>query len=186
MGEKPDAAIPGSGLSFFTNPHYKIRSMQKNALYLFCIAILLASCFKDKNDCALRNITVPSSEQLALADYLSNQGISATRHASGFYYQILQMGTGASPSICSSVKVGFIGRLTNGAEAESDDDLVLNLKLMLEGWRIALPMIKAGGKIKIWLPPSLAYGADGKKVGNTQVVPPHSMVYYDINLYEVQ
>lgn len=160
--------------------------MQKIALCLFCVALLLANCFKDKNDCEPRDIVAPASEQQALADYLTARNISATKHPSGLYYQIVQEGTGINPGICASIKVGFTGRLSNGAEVERDDYMVLNLKLMLEGWRIALPLIKSGGKIKIWLPPSLAYGQDGKKVGSTEVVPPNSIMIYDITLYEVQ
>lgn len=159
--------------------------MRKIALCLFCAALLLANCFKDKNDCVPRDITAPATEQKALADYLVANGINATKHSSGIYYQIIQEGTGVNPAICSSIKVGFTGKLTTGTEVERDDHMVLNLKLMLEGWRIALPLIKAGGKIKIWLPPSLAYGRDGKKVGNTEVVPPNSIMVYDITLYEV-
>lgn len=159
--------------------------MSKIALCLFCVALLLTNCFKDKNDCAPRDITASAAEQQALADYLNTHGISAHKHASGLYYQIIQEGSGVSPSICSSIKVGFSGKLTNGTEAERNDNTVLNLKLMLEGWRITLPLIKTGGKIKIWLPPSLAYGSEGKKVGSTQVVPPNAILFYDITLYEV-
>jgi FKBP-type peptidyl-prolyl cis-trans isomerase FkpA len=159
--------------------------MRKIALCLFCVALLLANCFKDKNDCVARDITAPSTEQMAVADYLTSRGISATKHSSGLYYQIILDGTGISPAICSSIKVGFNGKLTNGTEVERDDNTVLSLKLMLEGWRIALPMVKVGGKIKIWLPPSLAYGKDGKKVGSTEVVPPNSIMIYEISLYEV-
>ncbi|MBO9566313.1 MAG: FKBP-type peptidyl-prolyl cis-trans isomerase [Niastella sp.] len=159
--------------------------MRKIALCLFCAALLLANCFKDKNDCVPRDLVAPSSEQLTLTDYITSRGINATRHTSGLYYQIIQEGTGNNPSICSSIKVGFNGKLVNGAEVERDDNTVLNLKLMLEGWRITLPLIKAGGKIRIWLPPTLAYGWEGKKVGNTEVVPPNSILIYDISLYEV-
>lgn len=159
--------------------------MRKIALCLFCVALLLANCFKDKNDCVPRDIVAPSTEQQALTDYITSHSINATRHASGLYYQIIQGGSGNHPAICSSIKVGFTGRLVSGAEVERDDQTVLNLKLMLEGWRITLPLIRPGGKIKIWLPPSLAYGWEGKKVGTTEVVPPNSIMIYDITLYEV-
>ncbi|NII26799.1 hypothetical protein HB364_17045 [Pseudoflavitalea sp. X16] len=159
--------------------------MRKIALCLSFVALLLANCFKDKNDCEARDITAPSNEKQALADYISSNGIQANQHKSGLYYQIIQGGSGMSPAICSSIKVGFTGKLTNGTQVEQDDHTVLNLKLMLEGWRIALPLIKAGGRIKIFLPPSLAYGWEGKKVGSTEVVPPNSIMIYDITLYEV-
>ena len=184
-GEKAKAAMLLILLSFNQTFNCKQLFMRKIALCLSLVALLLANCFKDKNDCVPRNIVAPSTEQQTLADYITSRGISATKHASGLYYQVLQEGTGNSPAICSSIKVGFNGKLISGAEVERDDQTVLNLKLMLEGWRIALPLIKTGGRIKIWLPPSLGYGWDGKKVGSTEVVPPNSILIYDITLYEV-
>ena len=159
--------------------------MRKTALCLLCIALLLANCFKEKNDCVARDIVAPAAEQQVLADYITANNINATKHSSGLYYQVIQGGSGINPAICSSIKVGFTGKLTNGTEVEKDDYMVLNLKLMLEGWRITLPLIQANGKIKIWLPPTLAYGAQGKKVGTTEVIPPNSILIYDITLYEV-
>lgn len=159
--------------------------MRKIALCLSCVALLLANCFKDKNDCVPRDIVASSSEQAMLTDYITSRNIDATKHSSGLYYQVIKEGAGNSPSICSSIKVGFTGKLVSGAEVERDDNTVLNLKLMLEGWRITLPLIKPTGKIRIWLPPSLAYGGEGKKVGNTELVPPNAIMIYDITLYEV-
>ena len=159
--------------------------MRITVLCLICAAFLLSNCFKDKNDCVSRDIVAPATEQKAVADYLVANGISATHHSSGLYFQIIQPGGGISPAICSSIKVGYTGKLLDGSIVERDENMVLNLKLMLEGWRIALPMIKAGGKIKIWLPPSLAYGHDGKSVGSTLVVPSNAILYYEISLYEV-
>ncbi len=82
--------------------------MRKIALCLFCVAFLLisANCFKDKNDCVARDITAPATEQKALADYLVANGINATKHSSGVYYQIILEGSGINPAICSSIKVG--------------------------------------------------------------------------------
>lgn len=160
--------------------------MRKIALCLSLVILLLTNCFKDKNDdCLPRDIVAPATEQKALADYLVANGINATHHASGLYYQVIQPGTGLTPAICSSIKVGYTGKLVDGTVVERDDNMVLNLKLMLEGWRIAVPLIRAGGKIRIWLPPALAYGRDGKSVNNTVLVPPNSILIYDITLYEV-
>ena len=68
---------------------------------------------------------------------------------------------------------------------EENDRVVLNLKLMLEAWRIGIPMLKAGGRIKLYVPATLAYGGEGKKEGTTVLVPPNSIMIYDITLYEV-
>jgi FKBP-type peptidyl-prolyl cis-trans isomerase FkpA len=159
--------------------------MRKIALCTCCVAILLANCFKEKNDCEPRNMVAPAGEQATLADYITSHNITAEKHGSGLYYQVIQGGVGLTPSICSSIKVSFSGKLANGTEAEKNDQVVLNLKLMLEAWRIGIPLIKAGGRIKLYVPPSLAYGSEGKKDGSTVVVPPNSIMIYDITLVEV-
>ena len=161
--------------------------MRKIALCACCVAILLANsnCFKEKNDCEPRNMVAPAGEQSTLADYITSHSITAEKHSSGLYYQIIQSGIGLTPSICSSIKVNYSGTLTNGTEVEKNSQVVLNLKLMLEAWRIGIPLIKAGGRIKLYVPPSLAYGSEGKKDGSTVVVPPNSIMIYDISLVEV-
>lgn len=160
--------------------------MRKIALCLSLLAVFLTNCFKDKNDdCVPRDIVASATEQKVVLDYLVANGITAVRHSSGLYYQVLQPGSGMAPAICSSIKVGYTGKLLDGTLVERDENMVLNLKLMLEGWRIALPLIQAGGKIRIWLPSTLAYGREGKTVNNTQVVPPNAVLYYEISLYEV-
>jgi FKBP-type peptidyl-prolyl cis-trans isomerase FkpA len=159
--------------------------MRKIALCTCCVAILLANCFKEKNDCESRNIIASAQEQAAVADYLSSHGITADKHSSGLYYQIIQAGNGLNPSICSSIKVSFTGKLTNGTQVEENDRVVLNLKLMLEAWRIGIPLLKAGGRIKLYVPATLAYGSEGKKEGTAVLVPPNSVMIYDITLFEV-
>lgn len=160
--------------------------MRKIALCLALLAVLFTNCFKDKNDdCVPRDIVASSAEQKMVLDYLVANGINAIHHASGLYYQIAQPGVGLAPAICSSIKVGYTGKLLDGTVVERDDNMVLNLKLMLEGWRIALPLIQSGGKIRIWLPPTLAYGREGKTVNNNQIVPPNAVLYYEITLKEV-
>lgn len=159
--------------------------MQKTAFCALIVALLLANCFKKTDDCSSRNIVAPAAEQAMVTDYLTAHSITAAKHESGLYYEVINEGSGAYPAICSSVKVGFVGKLVDGTVAEQDAQMVLNLKLMLEAWRISLPLIKAGGNIRIYVPPTLGYGADGKKVDSTVIVPPHSMLIYDITLYEV-
>ena len=159
--------------------------MRKIALCACLAAILLANCFKEKNDCDPRNIVASSFEQTMVTDYLSSRGITAEKHSSGLYYQIVSAGNTINPSICSSIKVSFTGKLANGTQVEENNQVVLNLKLMLEAWRIGVPMLKAGGHIKLYAPPSLAYGSEGKKEGSTVLVPPNAIMIYDIYLLEV-
>lgn len=161
--------------------------MLRPLLYLLIVTLLIA-CFKKENDCAPKNITAPASEVQAVRDYLTANSITAEAHSSGLYYQIISPGNGTPPPICSSIRVKFSGRLVNGTEFESSNDVVLNLKLMLESWRICLPMIKPMGRIRFFVPPSLGYGSEGKKdkVSGAILVAPHTpVIIYEVTLFEV-
>lgn len=159
--------------------------MRKIVGCLLGVLLLLSSCFKKDDDCSPRNTVAPPAEVTAVAQYIASQQITATKHNSGLYYEIIQPGTGIAPSICSSVKVKFSGTFTDGSPFEGDDNVALNLKLMLECWRIGLPLISTGGRIRLYVPPSLGYGNEGKIQGSTVIVPPNSILIYDITLFEV-
>ncbi|MGN6419788.1 MAG: FKBP-type peptidyl-prolyl cis-trans isomerase [Pseudobacter sp.] len=162
--------------------------MRKTALICCTILLIFSHCFKKENDCAPRNIVAPASEVKAVKDYLGSASVVATEHSSGLFYQVLSEGMGIAPQICSSIRVRFSGKLVNGTEFESSQDVVLNLKLMLESWRLALPMIKPGGRIRFYVPPTLGYGADGKKDKNTNAVlvaPYTPVIIYEVTLLEV-
>ncbi|HAD33478.1 MAG TPA: FKBP-type peptidylprolyl isomerase, partial [Chitinophagaceae bacterium] len=48
---------------------------------------------------------------------------------------------------------------------------------LIVGWQEGIPLIGAGGKIKLYLPPSLAYGSNAN--GN---IPANSSLIFDIDL----
>src|SRR5690606_24085583 len=97
-------------------------------------------------------------EQTNVETYLSNQGITATKHASGVYYEVVNGGSGANPNLCSQVQVAYSGRLTNGSVFDESDHIMFTLGGTIEGWRKGLPLIKKGGQIKLYIPPALGYG----------------------------
>jgi FKBP-type peptidyl-prolyl cis-trans isomerase FkpA len=158
--------------------------MRKIIACFLLIALLAGSCIKNKSDCPAVTQTAPSREQQELTDYITSQSISAFKHSSGLYYSIEKLGSGEFPAICASIEVTFYGYLTNGSQFESGEDKVLNLQHLLPGWRLGLPLIKTGGKIRLYLPPSLAYGYNGKKDEDGDlIVPENSVVIYDITLH---
>lgn len=163
--------------------------MQKAVLCLLSVTFLLSGCFKKENDCAPKNIVASSGEIKTLNDYLTSQSISATPHSSGLFYKMIQDGNGTAPTLCSDVRVNFSGRLPNGTEFEKNTDVILNVKITLESWRIMLPMMKPGARYILYVPPTLGYGSEGKKDKgtNTVVVEPNAPVLiYDITLLEVK
>ncbi|GDX51240.1 hypothetical protein LBMAG27_02870 [Bacteroidota bacterium] len=129
-------------------------------IFLLIIISALASCNKKEN-CAEIQTKAPESEVSNLKNYLTTNSISATEDARGFFYIIANTGTGNKPTICSSVTVNYEGKLSNGTSFDSGTNVSFALSGLIEGWKEGIPLIAQGGKITLYLPPSLAYGING-------------------------
>jgi FKBP-type peptidyl-prolyl cis-trans isomerase len=120
-----------------------------------------------------------------LESYLASASITATRHCSGVYYVIDAPGSGsATPTICSAVSVKYKGQLTNGTVFDQATTPVsFQLGGLIESWKKGILLIKAGGKIRLYCPPSLAYGSQEIRDGSGNVViPANSILVFEIEL----
>ena len=154
---------------------------------LFSFCILLASCIKstDNPGCTYTEstIVVPASEMTSLQAYVAANHPAAILHPGGFYYEISAAGTGTvTPAVCSTVTVKYAGYLTNGFKFdENTTGVFFTLGQLIVGWQRGIPLIKKGGSINLYLPPSLGYGATA--VGS---IPANSILVFNIQLLEVQ
>lgn len=162
--------------------------MKKLVLCLLTIWSLSAGCIKKETGCPpQKDIVAPAPEQQVIANYLSTNNISATRHSSGLYYQISQQGTGDSPNNCSAIVISYTGKLSDGHIFDNRSHVAFTLGGLIEGWKIGLPLIQKGGKIKLYIPPSLGYGdSDIKDTNGAVVIPANSMLIFDISLVDFQ
>jgi FKBP-type peptidyl-prolyl cis-trans isomerase FkpA len=160
----------------------------KRIFVILCSVIVVSSCSKKNDDmcnydaCA---VAAPASEITQLEAYLSSAAITATKHCSGMYYTIDAAGAGSSATACSTVGVKYKGQLTNGTVFDQrTSNFALNQ--VIEAWTKGVPLIKAGGKIRLYCPPSLGYGSqvvrDG--AGNT-VIPANSILIFEVELTSV-
>jgi FKBP-type peptidyl-prolyl cis-trans isomerase FkpA len=158
-----------------------------------CVLIgsfFFSACLKKDNGCSYSNPTAvaPAAEQQELKAYLDSMGIKATLSTKGFYYSVSQGGSGMNPGQCSQITVGYKGWLTNGNSFDQQASIVFtSLGSLIDGWRDGIPLIRQGGDIKLYIPPSLGYGSKGitDNSGNI-VVPPNSIIIFDISLLDVQ
>jgi FKBP-type peptidyl-prolyl cis-trans isomerase FkpA len=122
-----------------------------------CLKNADQSCDANYDPCAL---VAPASEIQAVQTYLTNNGIMATQHCSGLFYRIEQAGSGTTPNVCSTVRVNYEGKLTNNTVFDATTTMPANLNLsgLITGWKNGLPLIKPGGRIHLYIPPSLGYG----------------------------
>jgi len=153
-------------------------------LALLTVAILLSQsgCQKKSSASSCTPASVASEEPTILA-YAANNGIFATRHSSGLYYEIISQGNGATPSVNSKVFVTYTGKLLDGRVFDQQADSSKTgwvLGSLIAGWQIGLPLIQKGGEIKLIIPSSLAYGCDDSRL------PANSILYFDVHLADVQ
>ncbi len=120
-------------------------------------------------------------EITTLRQYITSKGIKATADERGFYYTVQSPGTGAKPTICSEVTVNYVGKLTNNETFDSGNDVSFGLNQLVLGWQEGIPLIAPGGKITLYLPPSLAYGSQ-EQPG----IPANSILVFEIELKTVR
>ncbi|RYY39875.1 MAG: FKBP-type peptidylprolyl isomerase [Chitinophagaceae bacterium] len=158
--------------------------MKKTLLALFAAFALLSSCKKsvdggcDYDACA----TVAAQNEIsAVQSYLTQNSISgALQHCSGAFYKILDPGTGNSANACSKVNVTYRGTFTSGYEFDRGT-IDIGLDGVIKGWRNLVPLVKSGGHIMLYIPPSLGYG-----MFDQPGVPGNSILIFDVTLNSVQ
>lgn len=153
--------------------------MKKLLLAAWITGWLFSGCTKEEMGCMPVS---PQSEDLQISSYASTNGIDALKHVSGMYYQILDPGTGVTPMANSTVTATYVGKLLNGAVFDSRT-ASFPLSGVIEGWQLGIPLIKKGGKIKLIIPSSYAYGCNGSPSAN---IPPNAVLFFDITLVDVK
>ena len=120
-----------------------------------------------------------------LEQYITRANLTSTvtKDSRGFYYQILTPGTGATPTLSSKVTVFYKGTLTNGNvfDQTNANPVTFGLNQLILGWQYGIPLVKAGGRVMLYLPPSLGYGSQA-----TGSIPANSVLIFDITLQSVQ
>lgn len=161
----------------------------KKLILLLLLAAFFSGCLKsDTNNNPTCNydacgVVAPASEIASVQAYLSGNGITATQHCSGLFYVIDAPGTGTTPTVCSTVVVNYQGKLTNGTvfDQTTTSPATFNLSGLITGFKNGIPLIKAGGKIRLYVPPSLGYGSS-----SAGSIPPNSILIFTVDLLGVQ
>ncbi|MBX2989007.1 MAG: FKBP-type peptidyl-prolyl cis-trans isomerase [Bdellovibrionaceae bacterium] len=104
--------------------------------------------------------------------------------ASGLQYTIITEGKGPKPTDEDVVKCHYSGTLIDGTKFDSSFDrgepAEFPVKGVIPGWTEALKLMPAGTKAKLFIPPDLAYGAQGRPG-----IPANSALIFDVELIEI-
>ena len=153
--------------------------MKKYILFFCLIVTVLFACKKsDKND--YDGPFHAAEDDKKIQAYLTTNKITAERDPSGVYYKILAPGSAAKPTVDNGIGVIYTGRLlATDSVFETHDKLSYfpSLNSLIEGWKIGIPKIGAGGHIMLYIPSNLAY-QDQDQGG----IPANSPLIFDIQL----
>jgi FKBP-type peptidyl-prolyl cis-trans isomerase FklB len=101
---------------------------------------------------------------------------------SGLQYEVLAQGTGPQPGADDIVFAHYKGTHIDGREFDGTDPTgepaSFPLRGVVPGWQEALPLMKAGARWRIYLPPDLGYGEEG----SPPTVEPNEVLIFEIEL----
>ncbi|GAO44339.1 FKBP-type peptidyl-prolyl cis-trans isomerase [Flavihumibacter petaseus] len=163
--------------------------MQKKVLFVLTLAIGIAfvwSCSKSSTGSSTCEVVPPANEKAAIQAYIAEKDLEGVQFdESGLFYQISDPGIGGSPNLSSKIYIKYKGYLTDGTVFDEQTDPSQTgwvLGTLINGWKIGLPKLKKGGKMKLIVPSALGYGCRGS--GAT--IPPNSVLVFDVELSDYE
>ena len=103
---------------------------------------------------------------------------------SGLQYRIVEAGNDVKAGPKDTVWVHYTGTLIDGTEFDASDPAKEPVRMLLnrviKGWTEGLQLVGEGGKIELFVPDSLAYGA--RKMGK---IGPNSTLIFDVDVVKV-
>jgi FKBP-type peptidyl-prolyl cis-trans isomerase len=98
----------------------------------------------------------------------------------GVEYKVITDGAGPTVKESDSLVVAYRGTLVDGTEFDHNDNFSVNQNGVIPGWRKVLPLMKAGSKWQVVIPPTLGYGPRG-----SQKIPGNSVLIFDIEVKSI-
>ena len=143
---------------------------------------------KVQRDMAQRQSELMASNQeegeAFLAENRTKAGIVETE--SGLQYEILNQGTGASPTATDRVTVHYEGRLVDGTVFDSSyergDPSTFAVNGVIAGWTEAIQLMTVGSKYRLFIPGGLAY----RERGRSPSIGPNAMLIFEVELLGIE
>lgn len=112
------------------------------------------------------------------------KGVTVTK--SGLQIEVLKKGKGPKPAATDKVKVDYIGTLIDGKEFDNSikrgEPAVFGVDQVIPGWSEALQLMDVGSKVRLVVPPELAYG----ETGAPPVIEPNSVLVFEVELHSIE
>ncbi len=119
-----------------------------------------------------------------LAENKKKKGVTVTK--SGLQIEVLRKGKGPKPVASDKVKVDYIGTLIDGKEFDNSvkrgEPAIFGVDQVIPGWSEALQLMDVGSKVRLVVPPALAYGERGAP----PVIEPNSVLVFEVELHSIE
>ncbi len=84
-----------------------------------------------------------------------------TRSEEGIYYKILAEGTGDPITVDSTITTAYTLRAPDGSVIDNSDNFTTKVSEVIQAWVKIIPLLNQGGKVRMFVPSPMAYGASG-------------------------
>ena len=105
--------------------------------------------------------------------------------SSGLQFELISGGEGEKPGPGDTVLVHYRGatvdQIVFDSTYERGEPLEIPLDRVIPGWSEGLRMMREGDKVKLYIPPDLAYGERG--AGN--IIGPNTVLIFDVELLSI-
>jgi hypothetical protein len=134
----------------------------------------------------MKNLFIITALFIFFAGYAFAQTDTITTE-SGLKYIVIKEGNGKKAEKGTAVEVHYTGTLIDGKKFDSSLDrgqpfeFILGEGQVIKGWDEGIALMKEGGKLKLIIPPDLAYG--NRAVGD--LIPANSTLIFDVELLSV-
>ena len=134
-----------------------------------------------------RQARINEEKAAGIAFMLENRKKEAVQDGpNGLQYKILKEGSGEKPTLKSTIRAHYIGRLLNGEEFDNSyrrgQPFTARITSLIKGWQELLPLMSTGSKWVTWIPSDLAYGDEGTGGAG---IPGGATLEFEIELLEI-
>ena len=121
-----------------------------------------------------------------IASYVKRRGWNMEVTETGLFYEIYDEGSGINTEVGDDVIIEYSLSLLDGTICYNSDvsgpkEFTLGRNREESGLEQGLLMMREGGKARFILPPHLAHGL----LGDEKMIPPRSIIVYDVELTDV-
>jgi len=168
----------------------KVKAMKRTfyAAVFLTLAVVIVSCNPAKK--------YEEEEKSRIADYIAVHNITVAPDSKGLYYMETVPGTGDLIKTGDSVGVYYTLMFLNHEVLQTnvEEDTPYRFRVgsyeLIEGWAVGLTKMKLGGKARLLIPSTLAYGSMGygyyDYYGNYYtIIPGYTPLIFDMEVVEL-